>query len=111
MPFFIAQADNGTLSGNPNAPEGIGSGDGITVTGDTRALAHKYCDAGTPVTYREFPILEHSTGFLAYTAPAWSWLQERFDGVATSNDCATSSAATAAVEAACRARLRCRRRR
>lgn len=89
VPFFIVQADNDTLSGNPNAPEGIGSGDGITVTGNTRALAHKYCDTGAPVTYREFPILEHSTGFLAYATPAWSWLQERFDGVATSNDCAT----------------------
>lgn len=41
------------------------------------------------MTYREFPILEHSTGFLAYATPAWSWLQERFDGVSTSNDCAT----------------------
>lgn len=89
VPAFIAQADNGPLTGTPDGPDDLGSGDGVILTGDTRALAHKYCDPGAPVTYREFPILEHSTGFLAYATPAWSWLQERFDGVSTSNDCAT----------------------
>ncbi|WKD57068.1 putative inactive lipase [Corynebacterium capitovis DSM 44611] len=96
---FIGQANNGTLTGTPNGPEGVGPGDGITVTGDTRALANKYCGAGTPVTYKEYPILEHSTGFLAWNNDAWSWLKGRFDGVPAGSSCGSIPAGNAIAPA------------
>lgn len=58
----LVDASNNTnplFAPDPAVPEGIGPGDGITVVGDTRALAHKYCSAEVPVTYEEYGILEH----------------------------------------------------
>ncbi|AWB83578.1 lipase family protein [Corynebacterium liangguodongii] len=86
-PFFIGQANNGEITGTPTGPEGIGTGDGITVTGDTRALAHKYCEAGNPVIYHEYAIMEHTAGFLTFSAGAWPWLQDRFDGKPAGTNC------------------------
>lgn len=80
VPVYVGQAANGTLTGTPDGPEGIGPGDGITVVGDTRALAHKYCSAGVPVTYEEYGILEHSVGFVYWFNQAWPGLRDRLEG-------------------------------
>lgn len=88
-PFFIGQADGGTLDGTPVGPQGIGSGDGVMVTGDTQALAHKFCTAGVPTLYRQYAHIGHTIGFIPWYPEAWGWLKERFDGKPAPSDCAT----------------------
>ncbi|WP_235933600.1 lipase family protein [Corynebacterium qintianiae] len=88
VPVFLGQANGGTTNGTPVGPPGIGSGDGVMVTGDALALAHKYCAAGTPVTYRQYDHVGHSLGFVPWYAQAWPWLRDRFDGKPAPSDCA-----------------------
>lgn len=87
VPFFIGEANGGILDGTPTGPRGIGTGDGVMVTGDVHALAHKYCSAGLPVTYREYQALGHTVGFVPWYAEGWGWLKARFDGKPARSNC------------------------
>ena len=89
IPFFIGEANGGTIDGTPVGPRGIGTGDGVMVTGDVHALAHKYCSAGVPVTYREYQPVGHTFGFVPWYLEGWGWLKARFDGKPAGSNCGT----------------------
>lgn len=86
-PFFIAQGANGILEGTQPGPKGIGRGDGIMVTGDVRALAHRYCSAGLKVQYDQYDLLSHVPSALLWYPGAAQWLISRFDGTPAPSNC------------------------
>jgi hypothetical protein len=88
VPGYLAQGDAGYLEGTFNDPPGIGTGDGVMVAGDVRALARQYCATGDgSIKYDQFDLLSH-TGAAAPWAPlAVAWLNDRFAGKAAPSDC------------------------
>ncbi|WP_329579163.1 lipase family protein [Kitasatospora sp. NBC_01250] len=88
VPGYIAQGDGGVLEGTFASPSGIGTGDGVMVAGDVRALADQYCATGNnAISYDQYDLLSHLG-----TAPAWalkaaSWLNDRFAGKPAPSDC------------------------
>ncbi|MFG2867190.1 lipase family protein [Streptomyces sp. NPDC048338] len=88
VPGYIAQGDAGVLEGTFADPPGIGTGDGVMVAGDVRALARQYCATGNPaITYHQFELLSH-TGVPVVWAPlALGWLNDRFAGRTARSDC------------------------
>jgi hypothetical protein len=88
VPGFIAQGDGGFLEGTFGSPAGIGTGDGVMVAGDVRALARQYCATGDgSIKYDQFDLLSH-TGVPVVWAPlALAWLNDRFAGKAAPSDC------------------------
>jgi len=65
-----------------------GTGDGIMVAGDVEALAHQYCQEGVPVTFIEYGGLDHTEASIPFEASALAFLETRFAGLASVNDCA-----------------------
>lgn len=88
IPGYIAQGDGGVLEGTFGDPPGIGTGDGVMVVGDVRALANQYCATGdSSIEYNQFDALSH-VGTAAVWAPlAVSWLNARFAGQRAPSDC------------------------
>jgi len=88
VPGYIAQGDGGVFEGTFGDPAGIGTGDGVMVVGDVRALANQYCATGDgSIEYNQFDALSH-VGTAAVWAPlAVSWLNDRFAGKAAPSDC------------------------
>ncbi|MET9959513.1 lipase family protein [Streptomyces sp. NPDC006326] len=88
IPGFIAQGDAGVLEGTFGNPPGVGTGDGVMVAGDVRALARQYCATGnSAVKYSQYELLSH-TGASAVWAPvALGWLGDRFAGRTAPSDC------------------------
>ncbi|MGW4893071.1 lipase family protein [Kitasatospora sp. NPDC004240] len=88
VPGYIAQGNGGVLEGTFGNPPGIGTGDGVMVAGDVRALARQYCATGnTKIAYQQFDLLSH-VGVPAVWAPlAMGWLNDRFAGKAAPSDC------------------------
>ncbi|WP_329569068.1 lipase family protein [Kitasatospora sp. NBC_01266] len=88
VPGYIAQGDGGVLEGTFADPAGIGTGDGVMVAGDVRALADQYCATGnSSISYDQYDLLSHLG-----TAPVWalkagSWLNDRFAGKPAPSDC------------------------
>ncbi|MDH6108304.1 hypothetical protein P3T36_004231 [Kitasatospora sp. MAP12-15] len=88
VPGYIAQGDGGVLEGTFGDPPGIGTGDGVMVAGDVRALADQYCATGdSSISYDQYDVLSH-----VGTAPVWalraaSWLGDRFAGKPAPSDC------------------------
>ncbi|MEY9948484.1 lipase family protein [Kitasatospora sp. GAS1066B] len=88
VPGYIAQGDGGVLEGTFADPPGIGTGDGVMVAGDVRALADQYCATGDrSISYDQYDLLSH-----VGTAPVWapkavSWLDDRFAGKPAPSDC------------------------
>lgn len=78
VPMFIAQAANGILEGTAPGPVGIGPGDGVMIVGDVRALAHRYCRAGLPITYHEYGPLSHTLAVDLWAPESVVWLLDRF---------------------------------
>lgn len=88
IPGFIAQGDGGVLEGTFSSPPGIGTGDGVMVAGDVRALARQYCATGNPaIAYRQYDLLSHGGTALAWAPHAIGWLNDRFAGRAAPSDC------------------------
>ncbi|MCF8572120.1 lipase family protein [Gordonia sp. HY002] len=85
-PMFIAQSDNGVLEGTLPGPPGIGLGDGVMITGDVRALARRYCRAGTSVEYHQYP-LSHTTGPNLWGIETVVWLLDRMSGKRVPSNC------------------------
>lgn len=96
VPGYLAQGDAGYLEGTFNDPPGIGTGDGVMVAGDVRALARQYCATGDgSIKYDQFDLLSH-TGAAAPWAPlALLWLNDRFAGEAAPSDCGRIAAGNA----------------
>ncbi|WP_020661592.1 lipase family protein [Amycolatopsis benzoatilytica] len=88
VPGFIAQANNGALEGTVSNVAGIGSGDGVMVAGDVRALAKQYCATGnTSIQYTQYDLLSHSSAVPAWAPAALAWLNDRFAGKAAPSSC------------------------
>lgn len=89
VPFFYGQANAGYLDGTATGGPGVGHGDGVMVTGDTRTLARKACAAGVPVDYREYDNVSHTMAFVAWYPAATAWMLGRFNGQPAPNTCAS----------------------
>jgi hypothetical protein len=88
VPGYIAQGDGGFLEGTFSDPAGIGTGDGVMVAGDVRALARQYCATGDgSIKYDQFDLLSHTGTAAAWAPLALGWLDDRFAGQAAPSDC------------------------
>ncbi|MFF5973071.1 lipase family protein [Streptomyces sp. NPDC012769] len=88
VPGFIAQGDAGVLEGTFSNHRGIGTGDGVMVAGDVRALARQYCATGNPaITYRQYELLSHVGVPVVWAPLAMDWLDDRFAGRTAPSDC------------------------
>jgi hypothetical protein len=88
VPGYIAQGDGGFLEGTFNSPAGIGTGDGVMVAGDVRALARQYCATGDgSIKYDQFDLLSHTGTAVAWAPLALGWLDGRFAGHPAPSDC------------------------
>jgi hypothetical protein len=88
IPGYIAQGDGGVLEGTFGNPAGIGTGDGVMVVGDVRALANQYCATGDgTIKYDQYNLLSHIGTAVAWAPVAASWLSDRFAGKAAPSDC------------------------
>ena len=88
VPGYIAQGDGGVFEGTFGDPAGIGTGDGVMVAGDVRALANQYCATGdSSIEYSQFDALSHIGTAVAWAPLAMSWLNDRFAGKAAPSDC------------------------
>ena len=88
IPGYIAQGDGGALEGTFGDPSGIGTGDGVMVVGDVRALADQYCATGdSSITYDQFDALSHVATAVVWAPAAVSWLNGRFAGSTAPSDC------------------------
>ncbi|MEL4162527.1 lipase family protein [Corynebacterium bovis] len=87
VPFYFGQALGGEVDGTPDGGPNIGGGDGVMVAGDNRTLARKYCEAGVPVKYDEYPVLPHTPAFAVWFPAATIWLNARFEGRPAPSTC------------------------
>ncbi|MEV7728625.1 lipase family protein [Streptomyces sp. NPDC087917] len=87
-PGFIVQGGGGVFEGTFNNLPGIGTGDGVMVAGDVRALARQYCDKGnTSIKYEQYDLLSHVGAAVPWAPAALGWLNDRFAGKAAPSDC------------------------
>ncbi|MFE0022494.1 lipase family protein [Amycolatopsis sp. NPDC059021] len=87
-PGFIAQGNGGVFEGTFGNPPGIGTGDGVMVAGDVRALANQYCATGNKsIKYEQYDALSHVGAAAAWAPSAIGWLVDRFAGKAAPSDC------------------------
>ncbi|MFJ9690594.1 lipase family protein [Kitasatospora sp. NPDC101183] len=88
VPGQIAQGGGGVLEGTFSNPAGIGTGDGVAVAGDVRALARQYCATGAgPVAYQQYDALSHFGVPVVWAPQALAWLNDRFAGRPAPSDC------------------------
>ncbi|MFD7783335.1 lipase family protein [Streptomyces nojiriensis] len=88
IPGFIAQGNAGVLEGTFGNHPGIGTGDGVMVAGDVRALARQYCATGnSAVKYSQYELLSHTGASVAWAPAALGWLGDRFAGRPAPSDC------------------------
>jgi hypothetical protein len=88
IPGYIAQGDGGVEEGTLSDPAGIGTGDGVMVAGDVRALANQYCATGdSSIEYSQFDLLSHVGTAVAWAPLATAWLSDRFAGKAAPSSC------------------------
>jgi hypothetical protein len=85
----------GTEPGHPEEPllfgvgNADGTGDGIMIAGDVEALAHEYCTQGMPVTFDEYPGLEHTEAAVPFETDAMAFLTGLFAGGTAPNGCSS----------------------
>jgi hypothetical protein len=72
-----------------------GTGDGVMVAADVKALATTYCRAGLAVQYHELAGKAHSAAGTLFVLQGLGFLAERFAGTAAPSDCAALTATTA----------------
>ncbi|MFI5803636.1 lipase family protein [Streptomyces sp. NPDC051561] len=88
IPGYIAQGNGGVFEGTLSNLPGIGTGDGVMVAGDVRALARQYCDKGdTAIKYQQFELLSHVGAAVPWAPTALGWLNDRFAGKKAPSDC------------------------
>ncbi|MGP3690901.1 lipase family protein [Streptomyces sp. IBSNAI002] len=88
IPGYIAQGNGGVFEGTFNNPPGIGTGDGVMVAGDVRALARQYCATGnTSIEYRQHNLLSHFGVPVPWVPSALAWLDDRFEGEKAPSSC------------------------
>lgn len=79
VPFFYGQGNGGEIDGTPAGGPGIGTGDGVMVTGDNRTLARQHCEAAVPVQFNEY-FTGHTISFAQWFPTASLWMMDRFNG-------------------------------
>jgi hypothetical protein len=88
IPAYIVQGNGGALEGTFGNPAGIGTGDGVMVAGDVRALARQYCDTGnSSVKLDQDDLLSHVGAAVAWAPIALGWLNDRFAGKTAPSSC------------------------
>ncbi|MEU5434873.1 lipase family protein [Streptomyces sp. NPDC020719] len=88
VPGFIAQGNGGLAEGTFGNPPGIGTGDGVMVAGDVRALARQYCATGnSSIAYHQYNLLGHVAVAAVWAPGAIDWLGDRFAGKKAPSDC------------------------
>ncbi|MGF1425651.1 lipase family protein [Kitasatospora sp. LaBMicrA B282] len=88
VPGFLAEGNQGLTEGTLNGPAGIGSGDGVMVAGDVRALVRQYCATGNQaMEYRQYDLLSHVATSPVWAPNAMAWLNDRFAGRPAPSDC------------------------
>ncbi|MFE4870270.1 lipase family protein [Streptomyces sp. NPDC056682] len=88
VPGFIAQGNGGVVEGTFGNPPGIGTGDGVMVAGDVRALARQYCATGNDsIAFHQYNLLSHVPVAAAWAPGAIGWLDDRFAGRKAPSDC------------------------
>lgn len=88
VPGFIAQGNGGIFEGTFSNHPGIGTGDGVMVAGDVRALARQYCATGnTSIAYKQYDLLSHFGTPAPWIPSALAWLDDRFDGEKAPSSC------------------------
>ncbi|MGC0318198.1 hypothetical protein QBC98_006715 [Kitasatospora acidiphila] len=89
VPGYLAQGGQGGTEGTFNSSAGIGTGDGVMVAGDARALARQYCSTGNEsIEYQQYDLLSHVPTSAAWAPNAMAWLRDRFAGRPAPSDCA-----------------------
>ncbi|MFD8483676.1 lipase family protein [Kitasatospora sp. NPDC059673] len=88
VPGYIAQGNAGVLEGTFSNLPGIGTGDGVMVAGDVRALARQYCATGNGrIAYQQYDLLSHLGATVPWAPTAIGYLNDRFAGKAAPSDC------------------------
>ncbi|WP_042364808.1 lipase family protein [Streptacidiphilus neutrinimicus] len=88
IPGYIGQGDGGVWEGTFSNLPGIGTGDGVMVAGDVRALARQYCATGdSAIDYQQFDALSHIGTAVPWAVAAIGYLNDRFAGRAAPSDC------------------------
>ncbi|MFF6776773.1 lipase family protein [Streptomyces sp. NPDC012637] len=88
VPGLIAQGNAGFLEGTFGSPPGIGTGDGVMVAGDVRALARQYCATGnSAIAYHQYDLFSHTGAPVVWAPAALGWLDARFAGRPAPSDC------------------------
>ncbi|MCX5214308.1 lipase family protein [Kitasatospora sp. NBC_00240] len=88
VPGHIAQGNGGVLEGTFGNPAGVGTGDGVMVAGDVRALARQYCATGNGrIRFQQFDLLSHVGVPVVWAPAAIGWLGDRFAGRTAPSDC------------------------
>jgi hypothetical protein len=88
IPGYIGQGDGGVFEGTFSNVPGVGTGDGVMVAGDVRALARQYCATGDhAISYQQFDVLSHVGTAVPWAAAAIGWLDARFAGRTAPSDC------------------------
>ncbi len=88
VPGYLAQGNGGVLEGTFSNVSGIGTGDGVMVAGDVRALARQYCATGNgSIKYQQYDLLSHLGAAVPWAPTAVLYLNDRFAGKAAPSDC------------------------
>jgi hypothetical protein len=87
IPGLVGQGDDGILDGTFSDLPGIGTGDGVMVAGDVRALMRQYCASGDAITYNQYNLLDHALTVVPWAVTAITWLAGRFAGQAAPSNC------------------------
>lgn len=66
-----------------------GTGDGVMIDADVKALAHHYCSEGVPVEFQEYQGAAHEYAGVYFEPIAGAFLQARLDGVPFVNNCSS----------------------
>jgi hypothetical protein len=84
----------GSAPGHPSDPQLMvwgnsdGTGDGVMVAADEKALAAQYCGQGVPVWSEQLQGLDHTSAAAGFFGQAFPWLASRFVGAPAPSNCA-----------------------
>ncbi|MFD7640733.1 lipase family protein [Kitasatospora sp. NPDC059795] len=88
VPGYLAQGNAGVLEGTFSNVSGIGTGDGVMVAGDVRALARQYCATGNSrIAHQQYDLLSHLGTAVPWAPTAVGYLNDRFAGKTAPSDC------------------------
>ena len=87
IPLQIGQGTGGIWEGTKPSPT-WGTGDGVMLAGDVRALARQFCQKGVPVQHKEWGT-SHFVTMFSWLPWATDWMDDRFAGKAVPQNCSS----------------------